>query len=99
MFDFGEQLWNVNLNPKEVKCFGAVYFGSDVLAVLPTGYGESIVFDLAASPSSCFFSCHLPTFWETRDQPAPGSFFPRSLWGDERFRERGWRLTAMCSNI
>ena len=49
MFDFGEQLWNVNLNPKEVKCLGAVYFGRDALAVLPTGYGESIVFHLLPS--------------------------------------------------
>ena len=24
-----------------------------------------------------------PTFWEARDQPEPGSFFPRSIWGGE----------------
>ena len=27
--------------------------------------------------------CYLSLFWEARDQPELGSFFPRSLWGGE----------------
>ena len=38
--------WNVNLKPKQVKCLEAVYSGRDVIAVLPTGYGKSIIFHL-----------------------------------------------------
>ena len=38
--------WNVNLKPKQVKCLEAVYSGRDVVAVLPTGYGKSIIFHL-----------------------------------------------------
>ena len=38
--------WNVNLKPKKVKCLEAVYSGRDVVAVLPTGYGKSIIFHL-----------------------------------------------------
>ena len=35
-----------NLKAKQVKCLEAVYCGRDVVAVLPTGYGKSIIFHL-----------------------------------------------------
>ncbi|XP_068692465.1 ATP-dependent DNA helicase Q1-like [Montipora foliosa] len=38
--------WNVNLKPKQVKCLEAIYLGRVVVAVLPTGYGKSIIFHL-----------------------------------------------------
>ena len=38
--------WNINLKPKQVKCLEAVYSGRDIIAVLPTGYGKSIIFHL-----------------------------------------------------
>ena len=37
---------NINLKPKHVKCLEAVYFGKDVIAVLPTGYGKSLIFHI-----------------------------------------------------
>ena len=38
-----------NLKPKQVKCLEALYFGKDVVAVLPTGYGKSMIFHLLSS--------------------------------------------------
>jgi superfamily II DNA or RNA helicase len=32
---------NIILKPKQVKCLEAIYFGRDVVTVLPTGYGKS----------------------------------------------------------
>ena len=40
---------NVNLKVKQVKCLEAIYFGRDVVAVLPTGYGKSLIFQLLPS--------------------------------------------------
>ena len=40
---------NVNLNVKEVICLEAIYHGRDVVAVLPTGYGKSVIFHLLPS--------------------------------------------------
>ena len=37
---------NINLKPKQVKCLEAIYCGRDVVAVLPTGYGKSMIFHL-----------------------------------------------------
>ena len=37
---------NINLKVKQVQCLEAVYCGNDVIAVLPTGYGKSIIFHL-----------------------------------------------------
>ena len=34
------------LKPKQVICLEKVFFNSDVLAVLPTGYGKSLIFYL-----------------------------------------------------
>ena len=60
--------WNVNLKPKQVKCLEAVYSGRDVIAVLPTGYGKSIIFHLlpallfekvnSAPPSQSSYTIH-----------------------------------------
>ena len=36
----------VILKPKQVLCLEAVFAGRDLLAVLPTGYGKSIIFHL-----------------------------------------------------
>ena len=35
---------NNNLKPKQVKRLQAVYSNKDVIAVLPTGYGKSLIF-------------------------------------------------------
>ena len=40
---------NINLKPKQVQCLEAIYSGRDVLAVLPTGYGKSLIFHLLPS--------------------------------------------------
>ena len=34
------------LKPKQVSCLESVYFGKDVICVLPTGYGKSLIFHL-----------------------------------------------------
>jgi superfamily II DNA helicase RecQ len=33
-----------NLKPKQVLCLEAVYLQRDVMCVLPTGYGKSLIF-------------------------------------------------------
>lgn len=40
---------NINLKAKQVKCLEAIYLGRDVVAVLPTGYGKSMIFHLLPS--------------------------------------------------
>ena len=40
---------NINLKVKQVKCLEAIFFGSDVVAFLPTGYGKSLIFQLLPS--------------------------------------------------
>ena len=40
---------NIILKPKQVLCLEAAYHGKDLLAVLPTGYGKSLVFHLLSS--------------------------------------------------
>ena len=37
---------SIVLKPKQVVCLEAAYLGRDLLAVLPTGYGKSIIFHL-----------------------------------------------------
>ena len=37
---------NTNVKAKQVKCLEAVYNGRDLVAVLPTGYGKSMIFHL-----------------------------------------------------
>ena len=39
----------VNLKVKQVICLQAIYHGRDVVGVLPTGYGKSIIFHLLPS--------------------------------------------------
>ena len=38
--------WNVVLKPKQVICMEKLFLGLDVLAVFPTGYGKSLIFQL-----------------------------------------------------
>ena len=40
---------NIILKPKQVLCLEAAYRGKDLLAVLPTGYGKSLIFHLLSS--------------------------------------------------
>ena len=35
---------NIILKPKQVACLESLYLGKDVVCVLPTGYGKSLVF-------------------------------------------------------
>ena len=37
---------SINLKPKQVKCLEAVYSNKDLVAVLPTGYGKSLIFHI-----------------------------------------------------
>ncbi|CAB4009301.1 Werner syndrome ATP-dependent helicase homolog [Paramuricea clavata] len=37
---------NIMLKPKQVICLEKLFFGSDVLAVLPTGYGKSLIYQI-----------------------------------------------------
>ena len=41
--------FNINLKVKQVVCLKAIYHGRDVVAVVPTGYGKSIIFHLLPS--------------------------------------------------
>ena len=40
---------NIILKPKQVACLESPYLGKDVVCVLPTGYGKSLVFHLLPS--------------------------------------------------
>ena len=40
---------NVNLKVKQFICLEAINHGRDVVAVLPTGYGKSVIFHLPPS--------------------------------------------------
>ena len=40
---------NINFKVKQVVCLEAIYRGRDVVAVLPTGYGKSMIFHLLPS--------------------------------------------------
>ena len=40
---------NINLKPKQVNCLEAVYSSKAVIAVLPTGYGKSLIFQILPS--------------------------------------------------
>jgi ATP-dependent DNA helicase RecQ len=37
---------NINLKPKQTKCLAAMYNRRDTVAVLPTGYGKSLIYQL-----------------------------------------------------
>ena len=37
---------NICFKPKQVQCFESLIQGQDVIAVLPTGYGKSLIFQL-----------------------------------------------------
>ena len=37
---------NVILKPKQVICLEKLFLGVDILAVLPTGYGKSLIYQL-----------------------------------------------------
>ena len=52
---------NINFKPKQVKCLEAIHCGRDVVAVLPTGYGKSMIFHL------------LPAMFQGRDKIIGGS--------------------------
>ena len=41
--------WNVILRPKQVICLEKLFLGLDVLAVLPTAYGKSLIFHVLPS--------------------------------------------------
>ena len=40
---------NINFKVKQVVCLGAIYRGRDVVAVLPTRYGKSMIFYILPS--------------------------------------------------
>ena len=37
---------NINLKPKQVVCLEAIYNNKDTIAILPTGYGKSLIYQL-----------------------------------------------------
>ena len=41
--------FNLSLKPKQVKCLEVIYSGRDVVAVLQTGYGNSLMLHLPSS--------------------------------------------------
>ena len=47
---------NINFKPKQVECLEAIHYGRDVVAVLPTGYGKSMIFHF------------LPAIFQDRDK-------------------------------
>ena len=58
---------NVNFKVKQVACLKAIYRGRDVVAVLPTGYGKSMIFHLL--PSLALFLEKIKC--ESRVAPSP----------------------------
>ena len=46
--------YNINFKAKQVRCLEALYFGKDVVAVLPKGYGKIMIFHLLHS--QCYIS-------------------------------------------
>ena len=56
---------NINFKVKQVVCLLAVYRGRDVVAVLPTGYGKSMIFHLLLSLFLDKIKC------ESRVAPSP----------------------------
>ena len=41
--------YNINFKAKQVRCLEALYFGKDVVAVLPKGFGKIMIFHLLHS--------------------------------------------------
>ena len=37
---------NIILKPKQLVCLGTIYMGNDLICILPTGYGKSLIFYL-----------------------------------------------------
>ena len=37
---------SLRFKPKQMQCFDALIHGNDLIAVLPTGYGKSLIFQL-----------------------------------------------------
>ena len=56
-FSVRESGVSVNLKVSQVRASEAVYLGKDVLAVLPTGYGKSLIFQLL--PNLIAFKKHM----------------------------------------
>ena len=56
---------NINFKVKQVVCAEAIYRGRDVVAVLPTGYGKSMIFHLLPSLFLDKIKC------ESRVAPSP----------------------------
>ena len=56
---------NINFKVKQVVCVEAIYRGRDVVAVLPTGYGKSMIFHLLPSLFLDKIKC------ESRVAPSP----------------------------
>ena len=56
---------NINFKVKQVVCLEAIYRGRDVVAVLPTGYGKSMIFHLLPSLFLDKIKC------ESRVAPSP----------------------------
>ena len=44
---------NINLKQKQVVCFEAIYNNKDTVAILPNGYGKSLIYQLLP-PSIAF---------------------------------------------
>ena len=90
--------WNINLKPKQVKCLEAIYSGRDVIAVLPTGYGKSIIFYLL--PGLFFHKMN------SRSTPTESPFHPvivvvsplNSLISDQIRRSTEGKLKAAILN-
>lgn len=56
---------NINFKVKQVVCLEAIYHGRDVVAILPTGYGKSMIFHLLPSLFLDKIKC------ESRVAPSP----------------------------
>ena len=48
-FAMSNSSYNIIMKPKQVACLESLYLGKDVVCVLPTGYGKSLVFHLLPS--------------------------------------------------
>ena len=81
---------NINFKAKQFRCLEALYFGKDVVAVLPKGYGKIMIFHLFHSQcygiSSRGFNRGF--FFECADERSDLKNRGRKLESDDTWRQK-----------
>ena len=100
---------NINFKVKQVVCLEAIYRGRDVVAVLPTGYGKSMIFHLLPSlfldKIKGAFHYMIPTGQRPADRPLNNgmTFSDRSdllpILPRGSFLRPSWRTCVLCCSV